>query len=154
MTLSLQARCVIVVWKKRWWVAWEGWMAEIWGCTQGVLKISKNLNLKFVVMWFLLNSLFITIGTRYSLETLSICRADVAEEFTNVFKKLQKCCCHHFLHFALFLQKNKPFSPKIASMSSKCSILLQVSHFVAFRQLESVFKFFQKMLMWTYLHFG
>ena len=87
------------------------------------------------------------IGTRYSLETLSICRVDVAEEFTNVFKKLQKCCCHHFLHFALFLQKNKPFSPKIASMSSKCSILLQVSHFVAFRQLESVFKFFKKMLM-------
>ena len=27
----------------------------------------------------------------YCLETVSICKVDVDEEFTNVFKKIQKC---------------------------------------------------------------
>ena len=52
------------------------------------------------------------IGTRYCLESLYICRVDVADEFTNVFKKLKKCWRWHFLHFGLFLQKNEEFSQK------------------------------------------
>ena len=35
-----------------------------------------------------------------------------------------------------------------------CSILLHISNFVAFRQLEGVFNSFQKMLISAYLHFG
>ena len=84
-SLSLQARCIIVVWKKRWWVVWGGRLHP------GLPK-----NLKKIFTWNLtcdisLNCLFLSIGTRYCLETLFICRADVAEEFTSVFKKLQKC---------------------------------------------------------------
>ena len=41
-SLCLQTRCIIVAWKKRWWVVWGGWIAEIWGCTQGAPKISKK----------------------------------------------------------------------------------------------------------------
>ena len=41
-SLSLQARCIIVVWKKRWWVVSRSWMAEIWGSTQSALNISKK----------------------------------------------------------------------------------------------------------------
>ena len=41
-SLCLQTRCIIVAWKKRWWVVWGGQIAEIWGCTQGAQKISKK----------------------------------------------------------------------------------------------------------------
>ena len=112
--MRLQARCIIVVWKKDGFFVWGGRMAEIWVVPRVSWKSQKILNLKFAIMWCLLNCLFLTIGTRYCLETLSICRVDVAKEFTSVFKKLQKCWSYHFLHFGLLLPKNEEFLPKIS----------------------------------------
>ena len=55
---------------------------------------------------------------------------------------------------AYFCRKMKNFHPKVASMPRKVFFLLHISHFVAFRQLEGVFKRFQKVLMSAHLHFG
>ena len=112
--MRLQTRCIILVWEKD-----GGLFEEVGWLRYGVAprvswKSQKILNLKFAIMWCLLNCLFLTIGTRYCLETLSICRVDVAKEFTSVFKKLQKCWSYHFLHFGLFLPKNEEFLPKIS----------------------------------------
>ena len=90
-----------------------GWLR--YGVAPRVLQKSpKNLDLKFALMWCLLNCLFLSIGMRYCLETLSIYRVDVAEEFTGFSKKLQKCWHQHFFHFGLFLLKNEEFSSQIS----------------------------------------
>ena len=90
----------------------DGWDVGLHpGCSKNLRKI-LTWNLKFAIMWCLLNCLFLTTETRYCLETLSICRVDVAKEFASVFKKLQKCWHHNFLHFGLFLPKNEEFSPR------------------------------------------
>ena len=49
-SLSLEARCITVVWTKRWWVAWGGQMADMElhpGCPKSLKKI---FNLKFAIM--------------------------------------------------------------------------------------------------------
>ena len=48
----------------------------------------------------------------------------------------------------------KNFHQKLTCSLGKCSILLHISHFVAFRQLEGVFKRFLKMILSACTRFG
>ena len=69
--------------------------------------------------------------------------------------RLVFACFAFFALWLIFAKKNgRIFTKNQLLCLKKCSILLQISHFIEFRQVEGIFKSVQKMNMPAYLHFG